>query len=625
MGREGGDADITVRDKSVSKHHARLYAMDGEWWLEDLNSANGTYVDDQRINGPVPLGPGTAFTLSNYQFEVVRISATDAGASDDDARLSDRAAPKTRVGGMPTDDEGFAEPTAPPTGGKRGGNGAAAKQSKGKSAPPPPPPKKGGRAAMEVDDDFAAPSDVDEGESLEGGFGVAMAQLPRAIAYYMATVPKLLFNPIGTVRNSIEEQNLPGMKGFPLLGWALPGLAISIGMGTICGIIASLIGLIHTGFGGVVSVFVGAIMGIVIAAVSGIIGGLIVAFVYHPIFKFFVEKLFKGKTTEKSRTNYLPISMAAGILVSLPAGLGAILLAIGSFIPVPAVVALLPIVPLLVGLAGNILTLYTAREWMKFFETAKWVPLVLLILMILAGAGTAFGMVGQVRVAINTITNGGGGTMVAGGGTTGTPGVGTRPGKGGKFDASRLTPEQRQAYDSLSGEAKSRFEEQMVNVWAMQAEAGMTGTPAGGKPTPAASATATAKPMESKTEPHATPTETKVALVNTPHDAATPDVRPTPAIDDNPPTNGSPNTPYRRWAARRDQVEKAIADDPTILGKDPQTFNLYKQLHAIEADARRKYAGKAPDDVVTQRMVDAETFDKAQKLVDDLHARLFHN
>ena len=37
--------------------------MDGEWWLEDLNSANGTFVDDQKISGPVPLGPGPGGTI----------------------------------------------------------------------------------------------------------------------------------------------------------------------------------------------------------------------------------------------------------------------------------------------------------------------------------------------------------------------------------------------------------------------------------------------------------------------------------------------------------------------------------------------------------------------------------
>ena len=53
LGREGGDAQIKLGDQGVSKKHARIYAKRGTWYLEDLDSANGTYLEDERITSPV--------------------------------------------------------------------------------------------------------------------------------------------------------------------------------------------------------------------------------------------------------------------------------------------------------------------------------------------------------------------------------------------------------------------------------------------------------------------------------------------------------------------------------------------------------------------------------------------
>ncbi len=48
IGRDSGNA-VEIADKRVSRRHARLFTTRGEWWVEDLSSSNGTYLDGKRI------------------------------------------------------------------------------------------------------------------------------------------------------------------------------------------------------------------------------------------------------------------------------------------------------------------------------------------------------------------------------------------------------------------------------------------------------------------------------------------------------------------------------------------------------------------------------------------------
>lgn len=45
------DNTLQLRHPSVSKHHARIVYQEGRFWLEDLNSTNGTEVNGQRFRG----------------------------------------------------------------------------------------------------------------------------------------------------------------------------------------------------------------------------------------------------------------------------------------------------------------------------------------------------------------------------------------------------------------------------------------------------------------------------------------------------------------------------------------------------------------------------------------------
>jgi hypothetical protein len=49
--------DVVLSDPSVSRRHARLRFRDGTWMLQDLDSRNGTWVNDVRV-GRCRLRPG---------------------------------------------------------------------------------------------------------------------------------------------------------------------------------------------------------------------------------------------------------------------------------------------------------------------------------------------------------------------------------------------------------------------------------------------------------------------------------------------------------------------------------------------------------------------------------------
>lgn len=56
VGRHG--ADVEIVDRATSRRHARLERTDGGWTVTDLDSRNGTFVNDAPLQGRAPLVPG---------------------------------------------------------------------------------------------------------------------------------------------------------------------------------------------------------------------------------------------------------------------------------------------------------------------------------------------------------------------------------------------------------------------------------------------------------------------------------------------------------------------------------------------------------------------------------------
>jgi pSer/pThr/pTyr-binding forkhead associated (FHA) protein len=58
VGRGGGCALVLSDDTYVSQLHARLFQQNGEGYVEDLGSTNGTYVNGKQITGVTRLKRG---------------------------------------------------------------------------------------------------------------------------------------------------------------------------------------------------------------------------------------------------------------------------------------------------------------------------------------------------------------------------------------------------------------------------------------------------------------------------------------------------------------------------------------------------------------------------------------
>ena len=72
--------DVSVMDEALSAHHARLTHHHGQWWLEDLNSRNGTFLNREKLNTSAVIITGDQFKCGNTLFDV-RVDAEESAPS----------------------------------------------------------------------------------------------------------------------------------------------------------------------------------------------------------------------------------------------------------------------------------------------------------------------------------------------------------------------------------------------------------------------------------------------------------------------------------------------------------------------------------------------------------------
>jgi len=67
------ESTLVLSDDYASGRHARIFPQDGDWYVEDLNSTNGTFVGQQRVaSGPVKLTVGSTMRIGTTVLELRR-------------------------------------------------------------------------------------------------------------------------------------------------------------------------------------------------------------------------------------------------------------------------------------------------------------------------------------------------------------------------------------------------------------------------------------------------------------------------------------------------------------------------------------------------------------------------
>lgn len=64
-------ATVYVDSSFVSAEHTQVSWDQGYWWVTDLQSTNGTYVNSYKIDGPTALSPGDHLEIGGVTFQLV--------------------------------------------------------------------------------------------------------------------------------------------------------------------------------------------------------------------------------------------------------------------------------------------------------------------------------------------------------------------------------------------------------------------------------------------------------------------------------------------------------------------------------------------------------------------------
>ncbi|HEY7939115.1 MAG TPA: FHA domain-containing protein [Acidimicrobiales bacterium] len=69
VGRAAG-CQVTLDDTYASQLHARVYVRDGQLLVEDLGSTNGTWLNRQKVTGPLVIQRGDRLQVGNTVMEL---------------------------------------------------------------------------------------------------------------------------------------------------------------------------------------------------------------------------------------------------------------------------------------------------------------------------------------------------------------------------------------------------------------------------------------------------------------------------------------------------------------------------------------------------------------------------
>ncbi|MBI2252755.1 MAG: FHA domain-containing protein [Armatimonadetes bacterium] len=70
IGRDKNNDFILPLDKFISRNHAQIKVKDGKYYIEDLKSANGTFINEKQISEETMLSEGEIFKLGQTALRI---------------------------------------------------------------------------------------------------------------------------------------------------------------------------------------------------------------------------------------------------------------------------------------------------------------------------------------------------------------------------------------------------------------------------------------------------------------------------------------------------------------------------------------------------------------------------
>jgi pSer/pThr/pTyr-binding forkhead associated (FHA) protein len=63
--------DLILQDETVSAHHTHLSYHHHQWWIEDMDSTNGTYLNQERLTTPTVMITGDELRCGHVELSVM--------------------------------------------------------------------------------------------------------------------------------------------------------------------------------------------------------------------------------------------------------------------------------------------------------------------------------------------------------------------------------------------------------------------------------------------------------------------------------------------------------------------------------------------------------------------------
>ncbi len=76
----GDDCDLKLIENRISRHHSEIHKSGDVLWIRDLESTNGTYVNERKIKHAELLEPGDIITIGKFVFKAKRVNTSNSQA-----------------------------------------------------------------------------------------------------------------------------------------------------------------------------------------------------------------------------------------------------------------------------------------------------------------------------------------------------------------------------------------------------------------------------------------------------------------------------------------------------------------------------------------------------------------